>query len=167
MEYLEINPLFGAVFKTYKKATGCLNIKLSKYLFTVFLILGDFPSETEDLNFRDILSHDYYNDDQWLWLNNKKRVSLREKVTKIDEKEFDVETVLRVLEVSVNGQPYNVYDKERVKNYPEVQQVQEDHYEKLTVMYKKGELRISIQVQSVELMLKNYLDAYRKLASFK
>ena len=34
-------------------------------------------------------------------------------------------------------------------------------------MYKNGELKVAIQMQSVELMLKNYLDAYNTLASVK
>ena len=71
------------------------------------------------------------------------------------------------MEVSANAQPYNVYAKDRMKNYPEVQQIEENHYENLAVMYKNGELKVAIQVQSLELMLKNYLGAYRRLASLK
>ena len=74
---------------------------------------------------------------------------------------------MRALEVSSSAQPYNVYTKDRMKNYPDVKQIEESHYEKLTVMYNKGELKVATQVQSIELMLKNYLDAYRRLASLK
>ena len=58
--------------------------------------------------------------------------------------------------------------KDLLKNYPEVQPVEEENYEKLSVMFQKGELKVSpVQMQSVELMLKNYLEAYKRLACLK
>jgi len=131
------------------------------------LASGEYSDNKEMLEFRDLLKYDYYEDDDWLWLNNKKRVNLRDIVAEFDNEKFDVETVLRALEVSSSAQPYNVYTKDRMKNYPDVKQIEESHYEKLTVMYNKGELKVATQVQSIELMLKNYLDANRRLASLK
>jgi len=131
------------------------------------LVSGEYSDNKEMLEFRDLLKYDYYEDDDWLWLNNKKRVNLRDIVAEFDNEKFDVETVLRALEVSSSAQPYNVYTKDRMKNYPDVKQIEESHYEKLTVMYNKGELKVATQVQSIELMLRNYLDAYRRLASLK
>ena len=62
----------------------------------------------------------------------------------------------------------DLYFKDLLKNYPEVQPVEEENYEKLSVMFQKGELKVSpVQMQSVELMLKNYLEAYKRLACLK
>ena len=62
----------------------------------------------------------------------------------------------------------DLYFKDLLKNYTEVQPVEEENYEKLSVMFQKGELKVSpVQMQSVELMLKNYLEAYKRLACLK
>ena len=136
----------------------------SKKLFT-----GEFDEQNTELNFKEILSnYDYYVDDKHLWLNNKQRVNLKEVVVQIEETPFNVETVLRIVEMAANSLPYNAYSKDLLKNYPEVQPVEEENYEKLSVMYQKGELKVSpVQMQSVELMLKNYLEAYKRLACLK
>lgn len=107
-------------------------------------------------------------DDQHLWLNNKQRVNLKEVVVQIEETPFNVETVLRIVEMAANSLPYNAYSKDLLKNYQEVQPVEEENYDKLSVMFQKGELKVSpVQMQSVELMLKNYLEAYKRLACLK
>jgi len=129
---------------------------------------GEFDEQNTELNFKEILTYDYYVDDQHLWLNNKQRVNLKEVVVRIEETPFNVETVLRIVEMAANSLPYNAYSKDLLKNYPEVQPVEEENYEKLSVMYQKGELKVSpVQIQSVELMLKNYLEAYKRLACLK
>ena len=132
------------------------------------LITGEFDEQNTELSFKEILNYDYYVDDQHLWLNNKQRVNLKEVVVRIEETPFNVETVLRIVEMAANSLPYNAYSKDLLKNYPEVQPVEEENYEKLSVMYQKGELKVSpVQIQSVELMLKNYLEAYKRLACLK
>ena len=76
------------------------------------LIIGEFDEQNTELNFKEILSNfDYYLDDQHLWLNNKQRVNLKEVVVQIEETPFNVETVLRIVEMAANSLPYNAYSK--------------------------------------------------------
>ena len=76
------------------------------------LITGEFDEQNEEKNFKEILSnYDYYVDDQHLWMNNKQRVNLKEVVVQIEETPFNVETVLRIVEMAANSLPYNAYSK--------------------------------------------------------
>ena len=45
---------------------------------STFSLIGEYSDNKEMLEFRDLLKYDYYEDDDWLWLNNKKRVNLRD-----------------------------------------------------------------------------------------
>ena len=82
------------------------------FSFQKILITGEFDEQNTELNFKEILSNfDYYLDDQHLWLNNKQRVNLKEVVVQIEETPFNVETVLRIVEMAANSLPYNAYSK--------------------------------------------------------
>ena len=72
---------------------------------------GKFMEQSNEMDFLDILKTDYYEDNQYLYLNNKQRVNLKEVVVQIDNRDYNVETLLRVLEMCANNAQYSEYTK--------------------------------------------------------
>ena len=72
---------------------------------------GKFMEQSNEMDFLDILKTDYYEDNQYLYLNNKQRVNLKEVVVQIDNRGYNVETLLRVLEMCANNAQYSEYTK--------------------------------------------------------
>lgn len=121
---------------------------------------GNFDLETSDFDLWSIRKHEIFADDDFVWINSKQRIDLRQKV-----QNYDVENVLRYIELYGENGDYSNYSKELLKLYPDVKVIEKGDAEKIDAMLKNGEVKVTMQSLSVDKMLQEYLKIYTKLSS--
>ncbi len=104
------------------------------------------------------LSHfDYFVDNQFLWIDESKRVGLSQRVQIPDrpDLEYDVVTCLKFLEAKDQG--FEAYCKEMLKLNPDVEVVQEAHFKPLASLLEQGLIKVPMEEISKEKLLQIHL----------